>query len=171
MSYKTYNPYPHVGKQFSDGMDYIIENIFSSSLMSSSEEITFEQLNLTLMGYFQTIFNPESESLSVSSSAFTPILQNIALSILPNAANSYQNSNLGNESFYNPEQTMVINSIYDSIRANDVEGILAVLENANEDIAQSGLSAVDQTPLFVAVEIGKSSYQYWLENFYNSESN
>jgi hypothetical protein len=164
MSYKTYNPYPHLGEQFSNGMDYIIENISSPS-SEVPQEITFEQLNTTLMSYLQTVFNHNPEN------PFAPVLQNIALSILPNAANSYQNSNLSNDSFYSPQQTMLINSIYNSIKANDVEGILAVLENANEDIAQSGLSAVDQAPLFIAVEIAKSSYQYWLKNIYNRESN
>jgi hypothetical protein len=163
MSYKTYNPYPHLGEQFSNGMDYIINNISSSSL--EVQEITFDQLNATLMSYLQTVFNYNPEN------PFAPVIQNIALSILPNAANSYQNSNLSNESFYNPQQTMLINSIYNSIRANDVEGMFAVLENANEDIAQSGLSAVDQAPLFIAVEIAKSSYQYWLKNIYNQETN
>ncbi len=162
MSYKTYNPYLHLGEQFSNGMDYIIENISSSSL--EAQEITFEQLNKTLMGYLQTVFDYESES------SFAPVLQNIALSILPNAANSYQNNNSSNESFYNPQQTMLLNSIYDSINANDVEGILAVLENANEDIAQSGLSSTDQAPLFVAVEIGRMSYRYWLQNIYDERS-
>jgi len=30
MSYKTYNPYPQLREQFTDGMNYIIENILSS---------------------------------------------------------------------------------------------------------------------------------------------
>jgi len=116
------------------------------------------------MGYLQTIFD------GISDNSLASIMQNIALGILPNAANSYQNSNLSNESFYNPQQAQLINAIFNDIKANDVEGMLAVLENADEDIAQSGLSSADQAPLFLAVEIGKSSYRYWIEQIYDDQS-
>lgn len=65
---------------------------------------------------------------------------------------------------------MLMNSIYASIKGNDVEGMLSVLNDANREIAESGLSAVDQTPLFVAVEIGKRSYEYWLNAIYDTKS-
>lgn len=45
-----------------------------------------------------------------------------------------------------------------------------MLDNADKEIAESGLSAVDQTPLFVAVEIGKKSYEYWLSAIYDAKS-
>jgi hypothetical protein len=172
MSYEVYNPYRKLGTQFKDGMDYIIENIIPpEELEAESEPITFDQLNDTLLAYFQSLIVPETESVSVDPTpSYAAFTQNMVLSILPNAANSYQNSNLGNESFYNPQQVVLMNSIYVSIKGNDVEGMLSVLNDANREIAESGLSAVDQTPLFVAVEIGKRSYEYWMENIYDEES-
>lgn len=157
MSYKVYNPYQNLGKQFTEGMDYVIQN-----MPKPYSDATFEQLNQTLAKYFQTIFKTDSDA--------APIINNVVLSILPNTANSYQNSNLRNESFYNQEQVMLITSIYGAIKGNDVEGILSVLNDANEEIAESGLSAVDQTPLFVAVEMGKRSYEYWLNAIYDTKS-
>lgn len=156
MSYEVYNPYQNLGKEFTEGMDYIIKNV-----SKPTTDVTFEQLNETLLKYFQTIFKSTIDS---------SIINNVVLSILPNTANSYQNSNLSNESFYNPQQIMLMNSIYASIKGNDVEGMLSVLDDANREIAESGLSAVDQTPLFVAVEIGKRSYEYWLNAIYDTKS-
>lgn len=156
MSYEVYNPYQNLGKEFTEGMDYIIKNV-----PKPTTDVTFEQLNETLLKYFQTIFKSTIDS---------SIINNVVLSILPNTANSYQNSNLSNESFYNPQQIMLMNSIYASIKGNDVEGMLSVLNDANREIAESGLSAVDQTPLFVAVEIGKRSYEYWLNAIYDTKS-
>lgn len=156
MSYKVYNPYQNTGKEFKEGMDYIIKNV-----PKPNTGVTFEQLNETLLKYFQTIYKSTVDST---------IINNAVLSILPNTANSYQNSNLRNESFYNEQQILLIDSLYASIKANDVEGILSVLDNADKEIAESGLSAVDQTPLFVAVEIGKKSYEYWLNAIYDTKS-
>ncbi|MBV6484222.1 MAG: hypothetical protein KFKLKKLM_00714 [Flavobacteriales bacterium] len=156
MSYKIYNPYQNLGKEFTEGMDYIIKNV-----PKPTTDVTFEQLNETLLKYFQTIFKPTVDS---------SIINNVVLSILPNTANSYQNSNLRNDSFYNQEQILLLNSISESIKGNDVEGILSVLNNANQEIAESGLSAVDQTPLFIAVEMGKRSYEYWLNTIYDTKS-
>lgn len=156
MSYKIYNPYRSVGEEFKNGMDFIIKNV-----PSPIASVTFEQLNEIILKYFQTISTPKID---------TSIINNAVLSILPNTANSYQNSNLRNESFYNEQQIDLIDSLYASIKANDVEGILSVLNNADEEIAESGLSAVDQAPLFVAVEIGKKSYEYWLSAIYDAKS-
>lgn len=172
MSYEVYNPYRKLGTQFKDGMDYIIENIIPpEELEAESEPLTFDQLNDTLLAYFQSLIVPETESVSVDPTpSYAVFTQNMVLSILPNAANSYQNSNLSKESFYNIKQTKLMNSIYASVKGNDVEGMLSVLNDANREIAESGLSAVDQTPLFMAVEIGKRSYEYWMENIYDVES-
>lgn len=168
MKSKVHNPYPQTDNLFRNGMDFIIANINSEV----SKDITFDRLNMELVDYFKTIFtsNRNDSNESTSSEYFSPLLQNIALSILPNTANNYQNSNLNLEGFYNKKQNILLNSIYDSIRSNEIEGIPTVLENANEEIARSGLSSADQAPLFIAVEVAKSSFQYWLTNFYNKES-
>ncbi|MBW6483317.1 MAG: hypothetical protein K0B10_09665 [Vicingaceae bacterium] len=157
MSYKIYNPYTNIGNQFKEGLDYVIANIGSPAV--------YENLEKVMRDYFKTIFDFETNP-----PYYTPIIDNLVLSILPNTANSYQNSNLRNDSFYNQEQIAIINSIYDAIKVNDIEGIEAVLDDANQEIAQSGLSNVDQTPLFVAVEIGKISYLYWKSAVYEGSS-
>lgn len=124
----------------------------------------FDNLNKLLMLYLKDIssYNPDNP--------FNLFIQNLAFSILPNTVNSYQNNNLSNESFYNPGQTLIINSIYKSIRGNNVEGILSVLENANSEVSESGLSFVDQTPLYVAISVGKASCRYWAEIFQDENS-
>lgn len=157
MSNKNYNPYLHLGLQFKDGLDYIIANI-----PPPYDTLKLEQLNDTLIAYFTTLLD--------SSDPLPFFINNSVLSLLPNAANSYQNNNLGGESFYNEEQQLLIESIFAALKINDTEGIPAVLDDVDDQIAQSGLSAADQSPLFLAVEIGRRSYSYWLENIYDPAS-
>ena len=144
MSCNTYNPFPQLGAQFTDGMDYIIGN-----LPTPVADATFEQLNETLTNYLGTLLGSTDPDPQIP-----PIIDNMVYSILPNAANSYQNANLQNDSFYNEKQLILFSTLVSAVKSNDVEGIPTVLDDAGQEIAQSGLSAVDQAPLFAAVEMG-----------------
>lgn len=152
MESRTYNPFPNLGKQYADGLDYIINN-----LPTPLDDTTFEKLNDTLIKYLQSILDSSGDP----EPTVPPIIDNIVYSILPNAANSYQNNNLKNESFYNEKQIALISSIIESVKNNSVDAISTVLSDADNKIAQSGLSSVDQSPLFVAVQVGKKSFDYW----------
>lgn len=153
MENKTYNPFPNIGKQYADGLDFVIANLPTTP----SGEVTFQGLNDTVVDYLESLFDSSFDP----GPSLPPVLDNLVYSILPNAANSYQNSNLSNESFYNKTQVLLVNAILNAVKNNSVENIYGVLNDADNAIAQSGLSAVDQAPLFVTVEIGRKSFEYW----------
>lgn len=151
MASRTYNPFQNLGIQYVNGLDYIINN-----LPTPLEDTTFEILNQTLIEYLQSILSDSEEPDPVP-----PIIDNVVYSVLPNITNSYQNSNLFNESFYNPAQLRIVSSVFNTIKNNSIESIGSLLIDVNNEIAQSGLSAIDQAPLFVAIEIGRKSSEYW----------
>jgi hypothetical protein len=152
MESKTYNPFPNIGKQYVDGLDFVINNLPAPVIDS-----TFQVLNDTVVDYLESLFNSSFDP----GPSLPPVLDNLVYSILPNVANSYQNGNLLKDSYYNKRQILLIGSILGAVKNNSIEGILSVLGDAENEIAQSGLSSVDQAPLFVAVEVGKKSFEYW----------
>ena len=152
MENRTYNPFPNIGKQYTDGLDFVINN-----LPSPIGDTTFQILNDTVVDYLESLFDSSFDP----GPSLPPVLDNLVYSILPNSANSYQNKNIINDSFYNDAQLSLFNNVVNSIKNNSVEGINTILHNANSKISQSGLSAVDQAPLFVAIEIGLKSNEYW----------
>jgi hypothetical protein len=153
MKNRTYNPYPKLGQQFKDGLDYIKDNL----LTPAPPEVTLEEINDSVAEYLQTIFGDEENGDEFN------ILSSLISSLIPTAANSYQNNQLFNESFFSQTQVMLISSIMEAIKSNSVEGINSVLEDAEEEISKSGLSASEQAPLFMAVTYAKASNAYWTE--------
>lgn len=148
MSCNTYNPFFNLGREFDKGMDHVIENLPTPLL-----DATFEDLNKVLADYLIDIMNSTGSPQNS---------ENIAYSILPNAANSYQNASLGNDRVFNETQMMLFSTLVSSIKNNDVEGIPKVLDETEEEIAKSGLNSEQQAPLFLAVEMGKKSYDFWV---------
>jgi hypothetical protein len=91
------------------------------------------------------------------------ILESLVESLVPSAANSYQNNNLYSESFFSENQVFLIDSIMNAIRNNSVEGIDSVLDDAQEEVSKSGMSAQEQAPLFMAISYAKAANSYWTE--------
>jgi hypothetical protein len=164
MSCTVYNPYQSIGIQFEKGMDYVINNISKPD----APEITFDQLNRVLLDYLASVLSSEPNVKPLTEG--TLIGNNLASGILANSANSYQYSKLGDNSFYNLQQIFLINAIIRTIKRNDSQGIIAVLDDANTRIVESNLGIVDQTPLLIAVEIGKACCNYWTDAIYNVKS-
>lgn len=153
MKNRTYNPYPKLGQQFKDGLDYIKDNL----LTPAPPEVTLEEINDSVAEYLQTIFGDEENGDEFN------ILSSLISSLIPASANSYQNNQLFNESFFSETQVILITTIMNAIKSNSVEGINSVLEDAEEEISKSGLSASEQAPLFMAVTYAKASNAYWTE--------
>ncbi len=169
MKNRTYNPYPKLGQQFKDGLDYIKDNL----LTPPPSEVTLEEINDSVAEYLETVFGDEENGDGFN------ILSSLISSLIPTSANSYQNNQLFNESFFSETQIILITTIMNAIKSNSVEGINSVLEDAEEEISKSGLSASEQAPLFMAVTYAKASNAYWTEivsspgnweNFINSNA-
>jgi hypothetical protein len=89
------------------------------------------------------------------------VLKNLISTVIPVAANSYQNNQLFTEGLFNDTQIMLIESTRQSLQNNSPEDIVKVLENMEEEVSKSGLSASEQSPLFIALTFAKASASYW----------
>lgn len=149
MSVKTFNPYFHLEKFFSKGMNSIIDNLPPPPPTPTTE--TF--FNAIVEG-ISSMFDNEDEDNN-------GLVEIIASPIIPNAVNAYRDNNLPNELYYNEMQRMLVASILMAIKNSPPESIEELLNDAEDKVSEAGLSSSEQAPLFMAIALGKASYAYW----------
>jgi hypothetical protein len=155
------NPYSTLSPKLKTALDAIIANLPLSP--------TFENLNDAL---FNAMFptNPPSDDMTIV----------YVKSILPNVYNSFVTSSVVEKlelidnvprfaaaaqyNHYSDKQYQIIQLLLKTISTTPTESIPQLLSATDEKIANSGLSIIEQTPLFVATSLGKATCEYWLQN-------
>ena len=161
------NPYIEFGAQLKTSLDYIIANLPVSP--------TFEDLNQQLVNSIYIINPGENNPVDL----VVPLLK----TVLPNVYNGYlvgggQMAVNGNSqpplpstanrqmsisnTQYSAEQQYFIRKITESVLIVSPLQIGEYLSRVEEELVQSGLNFEQQTPLLLALALGRASYEYWL---------
>ncbi len=148
---KLINPYTEFGTKHKASLDYVIANLPVNP--------TFENLNEQLVNSF-FIPNPnEPGPLDL----VPPVLR----TVLPSAYNAYGGTRdegrgtKGNSKFTEQQLTLV-SQLIDGMKTVPALSIGDYLSNAEESVISAGLSFEEQTPLLLALAIGKADNEYWL---------
>lgn len=137
MATSNFNPYPQIGTQLIKGMDNI-----SGVLKPTS---TVDDLVNAIYKFIQPIYYPSTDLVPVPNQ----IEQEIK-SVAYNIINSY-NSN----GYYND-----CNVEINSIPINSIDKWLSDIEDS---IPTTRIEVEKQTPLLLALEVGKTIYPYWID--------
>lgn len=137
------NPYTPIADKFTSGLDSIItvlDPLYPDPTISSLVDSVYTYVITT---YAQTP-DPASE-------------QNIKSSIYA-IINGYLNYQLA----YSPEQMAFIHQLIGgTLACGNPEDIQWHILDIEQQVAQSGLSVVEQAPLLYATAVGSAGYEYW----------
>ncbi len=166
MQTKIINPYTEFGTKHKNSLDYIITNL-PLNLPTGQAGPTFENLNEQLVNsfYIPDPLNPSPVDLLV------PFLK----TVLPHTYNGYVNAGASGEwrvassnlpagqagTKYNAVQQKLIAQMLEGIRFVPAQSIAEYLSNLEEAAVTAGLNYDEQTPLLLALAIGKASNEYW----------
>ncbi len=143
------NPYPLIGKQHKDGLDYIIDNLDIPA-----------NLNKFICIYIRSLFKYES--------TLPPIIEVMELdSIFTIAKNAYINNEYPNATL---GQNAFINLLVNGIKRTPPLDIPLFIADIEENIAKSDLSTQEKMPLFFATNIGLNNHAYWIAEIGDSGS-
>ncbi|MBI2723341.1 MAG: hypothetical protein HYX39_14300 [Bacteroidetes bacterium] len=144
MATRTFNPYPIIGTQLTDGMEAI-----SKSLKATS---TVDDLADAIYKYIQPIYYPAPVSTQV---------QIEIKSVVYNVINAYNNQILQG---YDDEQMIIIGMMLGPTTTDKtpINSLDMWFENIEDNISEAGLSLEDQMPLLLAIEVEKTIYNYWI---------
>lgn len=147
-----FNPYPEIGKQLINGMEFIIKNIEKTDNVDNLVDIVSK--------YVSSLYYPKNEN--------TEKLIEIK-SVAYNVINTYLNSTFESSVSYNSNQNLFISLMLRCLNSIPVYGVGSYLKDVEESIVSSGISIVEQTPLLIASMNGRSINSYW-ENTISSTS-
>ncbi len=134
------NPYQSIGDQLAAGLAAIEAGLTSG--------MSFDTLNDAVYDYVQPLYYPSPDQFD----------ENELKSVLPNAVNSYINSNMDG---YTMEQSILISRLIQGIMSTPVESIPDFIADIEDNISKSGLPLAQQVPLLMATAIGQAAYTYW----------
>jgi hypothetical protein len=146
MSTRTFNPYPLIGTQIADGMDAIAADLTTES--------TVDDLAQAIYDYIQPIYYP---------TASTQIEIEVK-SVVYNIVNAYNNKAIQYTLPYDEQQMKFIIMMLGktTINTTPINAIDIWLSDIEDNISKSGLALEQQTPLLLAIESGKTIYDYWI---------
>lgn len=150
MSTKTFNPYAKIQEQFAGGMNDIIDNMPVPPPTPDPQKL-FD----VVLGFLDEMAEGDDPNVEPG------LLNLLAGPFLPNAVNAYRDNNQDTWLFYNESQRMFINSLTMTIKNSSVESIEELLDDSEDKLSESGLPSADQAPIFLAIALGKASFNYW----------
>lgn len=143
------NPYEGIGGEFTSGLDAVataLAPLYPTQIISDLVNADYTYM---LAAYYGGVTDP--------------FLFRELKSILPFSINAYVNSPYGGAfTQYNAGQQQIIYQMLEGLKTVPIESIYNYLENIENNIPKSGFGFREQSPLFLAVAIGKASYNYWL---------
>ncbi|GIV28554.1 MAG: hypothetical protein KatS3mg027_2368 [Bacteroidia bacterium] len=142
---KTYNPYPQLGEQLKDGLDYVVNNIPSNPIE--------EDLVNAVYNFIQPLYYPNISN----------VVQVELKSVIWNMVNAYQNNFLGSSVVYSPSQQMWIAKLLACSCQQSVNALENYFKEVERGIVESGLSISEQTPLLLGSGGGKVLANYWMQ--------
>lgn len=157
---ETFNPYPLIGTQLTDGLD-AIATAFAGGGSSVDDLVT------AIYNYIQPIYYPTSGGAPVPMH-----LQVEIKSVAYNLINAYNNKSFGSTILYNTKQ-MSIAQMMLGLKSTSLTPINALddwFSDIEDNISKAGLSVDQQTPLLLAIECAKSVYTYWVTEVDNVSS-
>ena len=148
MATNTFNPYPLIEKQLTDGMDAI-----ATGVDSANPEV--DQLVNAIYNFIQPIYYPTA----------TTQIEIEVKSVVYNMINAYNNKALNYTLPYGEQQMKFIRMMLGGTTTNStpINAIDTWLLDIEDNISKSGLSLEEQTPLLLAIESGKTIYSYWVD--------
>lgn len=155
------NPYSTLSPKIKTALDAIIAGLPLNP--------TFENFNDAL---FNSLVggNPPQDDLvivyikSVLPNVYNSFVTSRAVEKLQLIDNVPRFAEAAQYNHYSEKQYAIIYHLLKDISNTPTESIPQLLAATDEKIAASGLSIVEQTPLFVATTAGKAVYEYWLQN-------
>lgn len=133
------NPYfSTVGQQHTDGLDAIQSALQGTDFLSS------------VITYIEDTFYPSPDTQT----------DNEIRSVTSFAYNDYINNNLDS---YSAQQNYFISLLLNGIFKVPVNSIPAFLADLNDQVNRSGMSTMEKVPVFMAIAVAISDYQYWLD--------
>ena len=171
------NPYIDFGAQLKTSLDYVIANLPVSP--------TFEDLNQQLVDSIYIINPSEGGPLNLVVPILKTVLPNVYNGYfnvggrrlddrgLKTAVVLHPTSDIGHQTpdtqqlfssntQYSTEQQYFIDKFTESVLIVQPLQLGEYLSRLEEDVVQSGLNFEQQTPLLLALALGKASNEYWL---------
>lgn len=133
------NPYlATVGQQHTDGLEAVETGLPGTGFLES------------IINYIETNFYPSPDTQT----------SNEIASVTSFAYNDYINNNLNG---YSAEQNYFISLLLNGIFKVPVNSIPSFLADLNDQVNRSGMSTMEKVPVFMAIAVAITDYQYWLD--------
>lgn len=148
MSIVTFNPYPLLGSQFTNGMDTI-----SGSLNPAS---TVDDLVNAIYNYVQPLYYPSS------SGAVSTATEVELRSVIYNIINAYSDKVISRLP-WTEQQVSFISMMLGYVTTSDtpINALGTWLLDIQDTISEAELTIDEQTPLQLGIEFGRTVYTYW----------
>lgn len=150
MSITYLNPFSKISTQYSNGLEYLINNLPATP--------SFDDLNNTTIAYIQTLLDPTTippDSLNLP-------MNDALASVIPNSVNDYNNQIIPQNLMMSAGQAEFVASVLQGIRQNSIESLGAFFDEVDNEISQSNMLTINKTSLYMASGIARASYTYWM---------
>lgn len=146
MATSTFNPYPALVKQLSDGMDFIAKNLKPTS--------TVDDLANAIYDFIQPLYYPGKVSVQIEIE-----IKSVVYSII----NSYNNNPQSAIFMYGPKQSYFIDLLL-GLKTSSVTPINSIgdwLLDIEDNITKDNMTIAAQNSLLLATGQAKTIYEYW----------
>jgi hypothetical protein len=156
----VYNPYSFLEDVYSNGLDYVIQNLPAPAPGTTT---SIQDLNDTLFeylaGWLNVNINPNSGT------APSPVIELLFNQVLANTANDYINlkiiPNLSTGVQLNVNQLRLINAGIAGINYNTYDSLDNFFDGFDEQIASCKANNAEKAAIYIASAVARASNDYW----------